>query len=345
MTPRFRDDFSKNDLAQKWYLGQIHESQYRYGDGPDGGRALVISLSTGDDGAACNVEVPCQRAEIRLAKDCRPAHGDEIWQSYAFRIVGAVPDTGSVRTVIGEWKAPFDDSPCIAQRFDDGIFHITAQDDVERANILFDNGTRADIVEFETALAAIGNHPGLGPPAMHIAHSLAELKDHAGITFDNLNDPAWTEFRVMLDKAVAAARGVNGGRLGELFDKFYFLRSPMEVVKRTSIRVEAADTARLRSPDNDWVRMMYRIKLGRTDNEYGPKHEGEVDIYMDGDLVAKVRGNIGNRLRFEEHAHLPEFGPMYFKFGLYRDVLPGTVEVHLADYRQGPAMADIFPTA
>ncbi|MGO7653651.1 hypothetical protein ACC679_01630 [Rhizobium ruizarguesonis] len=63
-----------------------------------------------------------------MVKKTWPTFGEEVWYSISFKITGDVPSVGSARSVIGQWRGPGDSSPMIAQRFDNGVFHIAVQD-------------------------------------------------------------------------------------------------------------------------------------------------------------------------------------------------------------------------
>ena len=69
---------------------------------------------------------------------------------------------------------------------------------------------------------------------------------------------------------------------------------------------------------------------------YGPNTEGEIDIWANGELIAEVRGNVGYPL-LEPQNHMT----MYFKFGMYRDPLPGTIHFHFDNFRQGTSRMDV----
>lgn len=104
---------------------------------------LPVGLSLLPD--ACPVaerrdgEAIIQRNELRFAPaDLYPAVEDDNWYSMTFRLRGygghAIPECGSVRWVVAQWKyerVPLgrDGSPFLAQRFDNGVLHLTMEDD------------------------------------------------------------------------------------------------------------------------------------------------------------------------------------------------------------------------
>ena len=79
-----------------------------------------------------------QRQEMRLRSDMRPhASNEPMWYSIRFRMPSSIEDTcNSVRWVTAQWKhkhgaladKEIHQSPMLAQRFDDGVLHVTIQD-------------------------------------------------------------------------------------------------------------------------------------------------------------------------------------------------------------------------
>ena len=90
--------------------------------------ALAIRIKGSDYDAVCQ----CQISEIREAPAARLPFGTDVWYGFSFRIEGFGGMTGSTRWQIGGWKQDADGSPFIAQRFDDGIFHITVESGTSR---------------------------------------------------------------------------------------------------------------------------------------------------------------------------------------------------------------------
>jgi hypothetical protein len=97
-------------------------------DGSDLGASL-ITPDAGD--GECPRGSDFQRNEIRfqprrdLLHDVRDPH----YYSITFRTEGAIPSCGSARWVIAQWKEPDGDSPFLAQRYDNGVLHVTVQND------------------------------------------------------------------------------------------------------------------------------------------------------------------------------------------------------------------------
>ena len=89
----------------------------------DGGGSLAIRIRGSDFDPVCH----CQISEIREAPARRLAFGEEAWYAFSFRIDGRSPVTGDQRWQIGGWKQESDGSPFLAQRFDNGVFHVTLE--------------------------------------------------------------------------------------------------------------------------------------------------------------------------------------------------------------------------
>jgi len=67
-----------------------------------------------------------ERAEIWESFDLGPSFGDDVYYGFSMWIDRASAPLGDdTRLVIGQWKAPIDDSPFVAQRFTGGLYHVT----------------------------------------------------------------------------------------------------------------------------------------------------------------------------------------------------------------------------
>lgn len=76
-----------------------------------------------------------QKNELRLWVEDWPQASAGTWFSIRFRIEGEIDHCGSMRWVGGQIKAHGkDESPFIAQRFDNGIFHVTIEGPHRLAN-------------------------------------------------------------------------------------------------------------------------------------------------------------------------------------------------------------------
>ena len=67
-----------------------------------------------------------ERAEIWESFDFGPKFGDDLYYGFSMWIDRAsAPKGDNTRLVVGQWKAPIDDSPFVAQRFTGGLYHVT----------------------------------------------------------------------------------------------------------------------------------------------------------------------------------------------------------------------------
>lgn len=334
----YQDSFSTGKLDPKrWTQTQVkkHQLEFIPGAPPAKTSAVAITLRDGDTGLSC--DQPCQRAEIRQHGELRPEHEDEFWQSFSFRTRGDYPTTGSVRTVIGQWKAPGDNSPFLAQRYDDGVFHITVQDGGNRHVVATASGDPIEMEDYQKMVARLANPSGFGRAAIIAAKALEDL----GSQFPALADgDGLGNAAACLLKLVDARDDLDADtarHLAELMHKFRYINDLEQFLGDTNVTVENPENRLLPDPRDRWVRMAFRIKAGRPDNIFGPRREGEIDVYADGDLICKVRGNLGGRIIWPmERQHI------YFKYGLYRDVIPGTVHTDIDDFRQGNLQGDVM---
>ncbi|HEY7747348.1 MAG TPA: heparin lyase I family protein [Aestuariivirgaceae bacterium] len=114
--------------------------------------SCIVPSAASDAGPKCpiaerrNGKVIHQRNELRLRNpqvNFHPADASH-WYSISFKLAGTegeeIPSCGSVRWVIAQWKYTEMDcnanaSPFLAQRFDNGILHVTVEDGVCRCMI------------------------------------------------------------------------------------------------------------------------------------------------------------------------------------------------------------------
>lgn len=76
-----------------------------------------------------------ERAEIWESFDFGPRFGEDLYYGFSMWIGrGSAPLGEPTRLVIGQWKAPIDDSPFLAQRFTAGSFHVTLDVDAVGQN-------------------------------------------------------------------------------------------------------------------------------------------------------------------------------------------------------------------
>lgn len=270
-----QDNFEAGSLDKtKWIVKQVRDDQISFPVSGRCGAGVEITVRESDGGKQCDTD--CQRAEVRTIPSSWPTFGDEVWYRFSFKVSGDIAEIGSRRFVVGQWKGPGDGSPMLAQRFDNGIFHITVQDNDIRYVIASAEG---DPDAIESAQQEPAN------PVEGLATAV--------------DDPA-----------------------------------PERHFGDAGIKVIPEPNAALPDPRKGWVDMVYRIKPGRTDNEYGPKQAGEIDVWANGRKIVSVRGNIGATLKADNPLALK--GP-YFKFGIYRLRQPGVVRFGFDEFAQAPS--------
>jgi len=112
----------------------------------NGNSSLAIRVKGNDIDKRCN----CQVSEVREANDVRIDFGTDAWYAYSFKISGRGGDGEQNRWQLGGWKQETDGSPFVAQRFDNGVFHITLESGSSRVLIATAEG-KAD--SFVSAMA------------------------------------------------------------------------------------------------------------------------------------------------------------------------------------------------
>ncbi len=100
-----------------------------------GAGALAITVYPGHD----PLNDGSDRAELAEAEAVRLSAGQEVWYGFSMQIAGPIPADGN-RIVIGQWHQEGPGSPFVAQRFRNGIFHITVQDGLCRLRIAWQAG-------------------------------------------------------------------------------------------------------------------------------------------------------------------------------------------------------------
>ena len=332
---KYIDDFEDASLdLSKWHARQVPDKERQISfssDAASGNQSIMIHVTDGDGGVSCN---NCQRAEVRTHGSLRPLHDDEFWHAFSFKASGDIPSTGSIRTVLGQWKAPGDGSPFLAQRFDNGVFHITIQDGPNRRTVASAIGDPDRLDAFQDLVAELSSQ---APELLHSSRALSELKlfRNAAQKFDAVQESGFAENLVQAAESLSDATVT---KTQELFDEFAFVHEIDSYAHKPRLVTKRHGPKRLPDPKQNWVRMAYRIKAGRRDNDtrYGPQREGEVDIYANGDLIAEVRGDIGYQLQSE-----PSHRDVYFKFGVYWDRIPGTLNFHFDKFAQGRSLSDV----
>ncbi|MDB5551265.1 MAG: hypothetical protein JWL86_1249 [Rhizobium sp.] len=331
-----KDDFDKGSLdLAKWTTRQITEAQIAFvGDSRCGPSAIEITAREGDGGDQCGDA--CQRAELRTVRSSWPAFGEEMWYQFSFRVEGDIPTIGSARSVIGQWKGPYDNSPMLAQRFDNGVFHITVQDNENRRVVASAEGNPDDIQAAQASLSKLNADDEKDVNAVRTLQSI-ELIDR---NEPSLSPKIFSEdvAGVLADRGtfaqsseVAKSLGLKDPNLVSDFSSLAYIADPERYFGKAKLEILPEKDAVLPDPRKGWVDMVYRIKPGRTDNERGPRRRGEIDIWANGKKIVSVRGNIGATLKQGDDAEL--VGP-YFKFGIYRSSVPGTLHFRFDEFSQ-----------
>ncbi|RMC64877.1 heparin lyase I family protein [Sinorhizobium meliloti] len=344
MAQTLADSFDGKTLDQeKWTTQQISTAQVSYPEpGRCGPAAIAATVKQNDGGTACGDE-DCQRAELRTIKTSWPKFGDEVWYSFSFRAEGQVAPTGSHRLVIGQWKGPGDDSPMIAQRFDDGVFYITVQDNDIRRVVASAAEKPGETLAAQEILGKLDRDDQQTVQGVQSLQSLETmLKRQPDFAKQFLSHELQKALRasdgVPERRRIAETLGLADSSLLSHFREFAFVAEPEKYLGPAAIEIISEAENRLPNPGGKWVDMVYRIKPGRMDNEIGPRRKGEVVIWANGKKIVTVRGNIGATLKKESKLELS--GP-YFKFGIYRKRVAEDLSLHFDEFSQAPKQSEL----
>ena len=286
-----RDNFDEGVLdTNRWSIFQICPHQVRFPrPGRCGSAAIAILTRDGDRGISCYEGEECQRAELRTSKAAWPTYdGNEVWFSFSFRIDANVPSTGSARTIIGQWKAPGDNSPFVAQRFDNGVFHITVQDNDTRRVVAKAEGDPHRMVEAQQLLAELDKYNATTVSAIKSLPMLDQLKNEQPDLLNRLFSSKLTAVLEIRSSENTEADefsnilNLRSSAVVPLFSEMAFVVEPEKYLGASGIEIIPEANRLLPDPRLGWVDMTYRIKAGRTDNEYGPREKGELDIWANG---------------------------------------------------------------
>lgn len=323
------DGFEQPAISStNWTLQQIEPRQLalrqpaRCGD-----HSASITVRGGDGGASCT---GCQRAELRTHRALWPTFGVETWYGFSFRASGDIPEVGSHRIVLGQWKGPNDDSPFLAQRFDNGVFYLTVQDNDRRMVIASAKGDRDRLKAFQRQLASLGDRGDAGRATIA---ALEERARRGPTRTKALVQQPDTETDSLTDRELGLLSRQSRLPLADilaLFSEFSYVTDLQYYARRPDIEIEGDGPKPLPDPKEGWVDMVYRIRGGRTDNRFGPRAPGEIEVWANGEKIVSVRGNIGYTI-----ARAPRQTGQYFKFGIYRDNVPGTVTVRFDEFSLG----------
>jgi hypothetical protein len=315
-----RDDFSSGGLSSRnWFVCRRPENEFklvRTADWPS--HALEVTVRPRRDLAVfamimahpgcTNSGVPFEpekdeRAELWEADAVRLDHGTEVWYRFSFLVDPGLPvDAG--RLVIGQWKqsnSATGSSPAIAQRFNGRAFTIT----IEQDN------------------TALGHPPENTQCRIWVAVDARAARVAGGSEAHGLS--------------LFAPTGRGPGEPAELPSLGHDER---DVSHGSSLRpdgtatplpcrqdVEVEQLGVLPDAFGRWVTMLYHIRLDGS--------SGLVEIWADGQPIARVTGRIGFR------TNRP--GKQYFKFGPYREPQSYATYARLAQYARGFRREDVEP--
>ncbi|WP_172795190.1 heparin lyase I family protein [Polycladidibacter hongkongensis] len=277
-----RDDFTSFPNYEVWDKPRLQgQTAYHTEDKVvrEGTRALAITVSGGDE---LDVEGNLKHElwENRH-KWCR--FGEEVYYAFSFRIHSNTRPAGSTRWVIGQWKEQSGGSPFLAQRFDNGVFHITVQHNDTRLLVAKASGDyQRDFKQFVNELKQL---------LLLDQHGFRRRDDNK-----RNSDEALTPGLTLNELKEAIAKQDT--------NKFPFLTEPQSFAATEAVKIELSDTPDLPNPAKGWVDMVYRIR-GGTDGS------GLIEIWANGVFIARVSGAIGNVAK--------DGVRQYFKFGHYRD--------------------------
>ena len=303
--PTVSDMMEDDLLADRWNLKFVRPAD-RFDVQDDmameGDKALAVTLRRGD----LLWSKSKHKHEIREANHLRCRFGREVWYSFSFRVEGQYPRSGSTRWVIGQWKEENKASPFLAQRFDNGVFHITVQSNDQREVIAAapgDYDARFPFYSdtFKQSLAT-GGAPRNG--------------DEYTAAVDKFGPDA-------VDRA-AFRRAIEEQDL----DKFPFIADRPDYRRIDGLRATPSDDPLLPDPSKGWIDMRYRVKGGRDGT-------GLIEVWANGRFIVRVQGKIGSDT-FD--------GPtQYFKFGHYRDIEDafGWSTAYFDRFKRGTSAADV----
>ncbi|APG86818.1 hypothetical protein SAMCCGM7_pB0102 (plasmid) [Sinorhizobium americanum CCGM7] len=231
----------------------------------------------------------------------------------------------------------------IAQRFDNGVFHITVQDNETRRVVAKAEGDPDRMLVAQAKLAKLDPRDERIANAVRALQSLDLLmKTQPNFTSEFLGENLQRALRAQGDQPeserLSRSLGLADGALITDFSAFAFVAEPEKYLGDADIEIISESNRPLPDPRQGWVDMLYRVKPGRTDNEVGPRRRGEVEIWANGDKIVTVKGNIGATIKKNDQLDL--VGP-YFKFGIYRLRIPGAFRFQFDEFSQGPTRGEL----
>lgn len=321
--------------GSKWTSKQILPHQQAFiKPGRCGDSAIQVTVFDEDGGEKCDDD--CQRAEQRTAEAFWPKYGDEVWFLFSFRIIGSVPNSGSHRTIIGQWKGPGDQGPLIAQRLDNNVFHITVQDKETRRVIAEADGDPEALMRVQALLDKLDPKNEKTDNSIRLIQSLNQANEaRPGLGTKLLNQDfsnALKDFDgSQSQQSLGKALNLPDPDMISQFSAMSFVAEPEKYLGAAELVITPEKDKLLPDPRKGWVDMIYRVKPGRTDNQHGPIGRGEVDVWENGEKIVSVKGNIGATQKKDSGLNL--VGP-YFKFGTHRIRMPNRFSFDFDEFLQ-----------
>lgn len=307
-----------------------------------GGTAGAISIVTtdADGGNDCPLEeMPaggCQRAELEVARSEAFPYGSESWYAFSFRIRGHVADTGSYRAVIGQWKGPSNDSPFVAQRYDDGIFHITVETTKGRCLVATDRNNVAEVLEAQRLLASLdASDAQVREKAVALMRGKIGQQHQAEVLTGVL--PADAPLPAPLPGKELEDHRSAENRAADYLQGLAFLSAPENYLGCHLVRIEPVSNRPLPTPRDAWVDMVYHIR-GSHHDASGRAAGALLEVWADGRKIVRVSGDFGTRPPIDPTA---DPGMQFVKLGLYRLRQPGTLSIDLDEFSQASDLAGL----
>ncbi len=299
-----------------WDLKDIRRDQYGFvAPGRCGNdRAVAVRIDELTGGSNCGAGELCQRAEIRENPKRWIRFGDEAWYGFSFRVRGEYPDDGlSARWILAQFKEQTDESPFLALRFDDGVFHITVQDDAQRFTIASAQHTTEQLKTFRAELG------GLSPVEVDLARQIVDAGRQLQLTLAQIGRQL--RARSELFRQFAGAPTV------ERFLEYGYV-ADQPAGHADVLRIVPGTAPVLPDPKRDWVDVTLHVRAGR-------EGAGFVQVWANGKDVVTAEGNIGHRLRSGDR--------QYFKFGQYRAHARQSSELLFDQFRRGTRREQVYP--
>jgi polysaccharide lyase-like protein len=211
--PDLVENFEKADLnPHLWSKARLplQRAWIHAGDAREGASSLAIRVKGSDLDKSCS----CQRIEVREAPEQRLPFGSDSWYSFSFKVEGQPPLTGSQRWIIAAWKQEAEGGPFLAQRFDEGVFHITLESGARRVLLA---STKGEVRSFAERLQS-----GLLAPFTFVSDP--ELYGKTDLAIEYGDDPELPDPRKnWVDMIYHVKGGLDGNGLVEIYANGKFI--------------------------------------------------------------------------------------------------------------------------